>query len=76
MSKYKANISLKNKNNVTTLIFDSVKERSRVFDVGCASGYLAELLTKEKGCTVVGLEIDPDDAVKARKYCEKVLGKC
>jgi len=73
MSKYKANISLKNKNNVTTLIFDSVKERSRVFDVGCASGYLAELLTKEKGCTVVGLEIDPDDAVKARKYCEKVL---
>jgi 2-polyprenyl-3-methyl-5-hydroxy-6-metoxy-1,4-benzoquinol methylase len=44
----------------------------RVLDVGCSSGYLARPLVGQ-GCTVVGLELDPDAAAEARKVCEEVL---
>jgi 2-polyprenyl-3-methyl-5-hydroxy-6-metoxy-1,4-benzoquinol methylase len=44
----------------------------RVLDVGCSSGYLARPLV-ERGCTVVGLEFDPDAAEAAREVCEDVL---
>lgn len=43
-----------------------------VLDVGCASGYLARLLM-ERGCRVIGVEIDPDAARQARAYCEAVF---
>jgi 2-polyprenyl-3-methyl-5-hydroxy-6-metoxy-1,4-benzoquinol methylase len=44
----------------------------RVLDVGCSSGYLARPLVAQ-GCTVVGLELDPDAAAEARNFCEEVL---
>lgn len=44
----------------------------RVLDVGCSSGYLARPLVAQ-GCTVVGLELDPDAAEEARTVCEEVL---
>jgi 2-polyprenyl-3-methyl-5-hydroxy-6-metoxy-1,4-benzoquinol methylase len=44
----------------------------RVLDVGCSSGYLARHLV-ERGCTVVGLEFDPDAAAAARSVCTDVL---
>ena len=44
----------------------------RVLDVGCSSGYLARPLVA-RGCTVVGLERDPDAAREARNVCEDVL---
>lgn len=44
----------------------------RVLDVGCSSGYLARPLVAQ-GCTVVGLERDPDAAAEARAVCEDVL---
>jgi 2-polyprenyl-3-methyl-5-hydroxy-6-metoxy-1,4-benzoquinol methylase len=44
----------------------------RVLDVGCSSGYLARPLVAT-GCTVVGLERDPDAAEAAREVCEEVL---
>ncbi|MCA1668797.1 MAG: methyltransferase domain-containing protein [Thermomicrobia bacterium] len=43
----------------------------RVLDVGCASGYLAELL-QERGYRVTGVEPDPDAATQARQRCEMV----
>ncbi|TET64340.1 MAG: class I SAM-dependent methyltransferase [Candidatus Stahlbacteria bacterium] len=43
-----------------------------VLDVGCATGYLSFEL-KEKGCKVIGLEIDPEMAEEARLYCDKVI---
>lgn len=45
---------------------------SRVLDMGCASGPISMRL-KEKGCEVIGIEIDPMAARKARKYCRRVI---
>ena len=44
----------------------------RVLDVGCSSGYLARPLVA-RGCTVVGLELDPTAAAEAREVCDEVL---
>lgn len=73
MSKYKSAINLEDENNTSTTIFNKIKNKSLVFDIGCASGYLAEVLAKKKKCKVVGLEIDEEDAKKAEEFCEFVL---
>jgi O-antigen biosynthesis protein len=44
----------------------------RVLDVGCGPGYLAEYLTVQKDCTVVGVEQDPRLAETARRVCAQV----
>jgi 2-polyprenyl-3-methyl-5-hydroxy-6-metoxy-1,4-benzoquinol methylase len=44
----------------------------RVLDVGCGPGYLAEHLTKQKNCTVTGVEQDPRLAEMARRVCKEV----
>ena len=49
-----------------------VGNEKRVLDVGCSTGYLAQPLA-ERGCTVVGLELDPAAAEEARAFCEEVL---
>jgi 2-polyprenyl-3-methyl-5-hydroxy-6-metoxy-1,4-benzoquinol methylase len=49
-----------------------VPDGARVLDVGCSSGYLARPLV-ERGCTVVGIELDARAAAAARTVCEEVL---
>ncbi len=44
----------------------------KVLDVGCATGYLARLL-REKGCSVIGIEINQKAAEIARSFCEEVI---
>ncbi|MEA5582848.1 glycosyltransferase [Nodularia harveyana UHCC-0300] len=44
----------------------------QVVDFGCATGLLAHLLQK-RDCIVTGIEINPDAARVAEKYCEKVI---
>jgi 2-polyprenyl-3-methyl-5-hydroxy-6-metoxy-1,4-benzoquinol methylase len=44
----------------------------RVLELGTATGYMSRVL-KEQGCTVVGVEIDPDAAELARPFCERVI---
>lgn len=48
-----------------------VPDGSRVLDLGCSVGQLARHLVA-KGCTVVGVELDPEAAVRAREHCESV----
>ncbi len=71
-NKYQTEIDLENKNNSHTLIVDMVGGGKRVLEVGCASGYMSRALT-ERGCTVVGLEINPDAALEAKEFCEDVI---
>src|SRR3954454_15054103 len=43
-----------------------------VLDAGCSSGYLAERLVAQ-GCRVVGLELDPEAARVAERWCDRVI---
>jgi methionine biosynthesis protein MetW len=49
-----------------------VEGGTRVLDVGCSTGYLARRLV-ERGCSVVGIEVDAAAAEAARDVCEEVL---
>lgn len=44
----------------------------RIVDFGCGPGNLARFLAR-RGCTIVGVDINPEHAVMAREYCEDVL---
>lgn len=50
-----------------------VEPNKRVLDVGCATGRIAEKLTKEKKCTVVGIEVNKAMVKIAKKRCSKVI---
>jgi 2-polyprenyl-3-methyl-5-hydroxy-6-metoxy-1,4-benzoquinol methylase len=52
-------------------MLELVGKDKKVIDFGCATGFLARLL-KDRHCKVVGIEIDPEAATTAEKYCEKV----
>ena len=71
-SKYETEPVLDDGNTSHALIVDLVGTGKRVLDVGCATGYLAEVLAR-RGCEVVGIEADPDAARRAEEVCEKVL---
>lgn len=43
-----------------------------VVDFGCATGYFSKIMADE-GCDVVGVEINPEAAKEAEKYCRKVI---
>jgi len=55
------------------MIFDLVPEKSRVLDVGCATGKLAEQLRRRKKCFVVGIECEEYMAELAKTRCDQVL---
>ena len=54
-----------------TRVLRLVGSGMRVLDLGCATGSLAKLLT-ERGCSVVGVERDPQAARLAEQHCERV----
>ena len=45
----------------------------KVLDVGCARGYLGELIKKERFCTVYGVELNPEIAKEAEKKVDEVF---
>ncbi len=49
-----------------------VDEGSRVLELGPATGYMTRAFT-ERGCTVVGIELDPEMAVKAEQFTERMI---
>jgi len=53
-------------------IVNTVVPGSRVLDLGCASGYLARAL-KDRGCRVVGIEMDAAAARSAQAHCDQVI---
>ncbi|HYU61252.1 MAG TPA: class I SAM-dependent methyltransferase [Solirubrobacterales bacterium] len=54
------------------MLLDMVPAGGRVLDAGCSAGYLAERLV-QRGSAVVGIELDPEAAERARSVCEEVL---
>ena len=54
------------------LMLGEVADGSRVLDIGCSTGYLAERLAA-RGCSVVGFERDAASAAEAERWCEQVI---
>jgi len=52
--------------------FKLIRPNSKVLSVGCSEGYVEKELN-EKGCKVVGIEIDKNAAQVAKKYCVDVI---
>jgi len=44
----------------------------RVLELGPAAGYMSRVL-RDRGCTVVGIELDPQMAGLAAQFCERVI---
>ena len=70
--RYDVEIDLENKNTSHAQLALLIGEGKRVLEVGPATGYLSRVL-RERGCTVVGVEIDPIAAKEAERYCERVI---
>jgi methionine biosynthesis protein MetW len=53
-------------------IAEMAPANSDVLELGCATGYVSKLL-KEKGCRIIGIELDAEAAERARRHCDKVI---
>jgi 2-polyprenyl-3-methyl-5-hydroxy-6-metoxy-1,4-benzoquinol methylase len=49
-----------------------VGEGKRVLELGPATGYMSKSMI-ERGCTVVGIELDPAMAERAAQFCERLI---
>ena len=49
------------------------RDARRVLDLGCASGALGAALKARQGCAVVGVEVDPLYAARARERLDEVV---
>ncbi len=65
-------IDLDNRNNGHTLAIDFIGENKRVLEIGTSTGYVSKIL-KEKGNTVIGVEIDLEAAEIASQICETMI---
>ncbi len=54
------------------LVVRLVGWQKRVLELGCSTGYMSAVL-QHRGCEVIGVEVDPDAAERARLYCERVI---
>ena len=47
------------------LVSELVPRGARVLDLGCGSGELLDVISRERGCTGTGVEKDPDEVLRA-----------
>ena len=69
---YETRVDRNASDSSNTFILDMVGYNKRVLEVGCATGYITKVLS-ERGCTVVGIDLDPDAAAKASSWAENVV---
>lgn len=60
-------------NNIDRIQLAMIPPDSRMLEIGCGTGHLAEYLVREKGCSVLGVELDPEQAAVASKRGFPVL---
>jgi glycosyltransferase involved in cell wall biosynthesis/2-polyprenyl-3-methyl-5-hydroxy-6-metoxy-1,4-benzoquinol methylase len=73
VAEYDFKLDLNVENNSHTQLVRRIPPGSRVLELGCATGYMSDYLRREKGCYVVGVEIDRGMAKKARSACDRVI---
>jgi 2-polyprenyl-3-methyl-5-hydroxy-6-metoxy-1,4-benzoquinol methylase len=69
--QYDFNVDLDSDNTHANVI-RLVGEGHKVLELGPASGYMSEVL-RERGCTIVGIELDTEMAAQAAQFCERVI---
>ena len=70
--KYEYEVDLDNENSSQTMAVEMVGGNKRVLEFGCAAGAVSKVLA-ERGCHVVGIELDPELASRAKEFCEEVI---
>ena len=46
-----------------------IEKDRRVLEIGCATGFMSEYFTRKLHCTVIGVEVNPEQAALAKKKC-------
>lgn len=59
-------------NNSHAFALGMIGHNKSVLEVGCSTGFLTKVLV-ERGCNVVGMELDPDAAELAEAWAERVV---
>jgi methionine biosynthesis protein MetW len=57
----------------TWTLLEWIGRGKRVLELGCATGFMSRYLVQRRGCSVVGIEVDPKAAAEAKAYCSDVL---
>lgn len=65
-------VDLSDDNSSHTKLLEMVDAGKRVIDFGCSAGHLSRVL-KERGCYVVGIEMDEEAAGLAAEVCDRVI---
>jgi 2-polyprenyl-3-methyl-5-hydroxy-6-metoxy-1,4-benzoquinol methylase len=65
-------IDLNNNNDSRSLIIELTGKNKHVLEVGTSTGYVTKIL-RERGNSVIGIEIDKDAAKMARQYCKSII---
>jgi glycosyltransferase involved in cell wall biosynthesis/SAM-dependent methyltransferase len=73
VSEYDFKLDLNVENNSHTQLIKRIPVRSRVLELGCATGYMSDYLRREKDCYVVGVEMDRAMANKAKAVCDRLI---
>ena len=71
-SIYAAEIDLDDDNDAHTLVARLVGYDKRVLELGCATGSATKVF-QERGCSVTGIEIDPEAAQRAKEFADEVI---
>ncbi|MCW2544401.1 MAG: methyltransferase protein [Frankiales bacterium] len=69
--KYDPSVDFSNENLSQTLLALLAGDDRTVLDVGCATGYLAQML-RSRGCRVDGIEYDPVMAERAAPHVDRI----
>ena len=55
------------------LVVGLIPRAARVLELGCASGYMSEVLRRRLGCSVTAIEVSAEAADRARARCDRVV---
>ena len=65
-------LDLNDSNNSRTMMIELTGTGKSVLEIGTSTGYMSRVL-RERGNTVVGVEVDPEAASIAKQYCDRLL---
>lgn len=71
--KYRVQHDVIDPGSVLGHVLALIPERSRILELGCATGGMTRVLQSRHGCRIDAIEVDPVAAEEARVYCERLL---